>query len=86
VDVAWVAAGRWDAYWENALCAWDMAPGIILGQEAGGTATASDGSPVDLHGGSVCVSNGHLHERLVGTLEQARLDQARLEQAREDTR
>jgi myo-inositol-1(or 4)-monophosphatase len=72
VDMAWVASGRWDAYWENALCAWDMAPGIILVQEAGGIATASDGSPVDLQGPSVCVSNGVLHERLVALLDQAR--------------
>jgi len=77
VDMAWVAAGRWDAYWENALCAWDMAPGIILVQEAGGIATTSSGAPVDLQGGTVCVSNGHLHERLVAKLEQARLEQAR---------
>src|SRR3546814_4209601 len=34
VDMAWVAAGRWDAYWERALMAWDMAPGVILVQEA----------------------------------------------------
>src|SRR3546814_5978250 len=53
VDMAWVAAGRWDAYWERALMAWDMAPGVILVQEAGGVATSVDGSPLDLHGGNV---------------------------------
>src|SRR3546814_5252337 len=52
VDMAWVAAGRWDAYWERALMAWDMAPGVILVQEAGGVATSVDGSPLDLHGGN----------------------------------
>src|SRR5690606_41955886 len=76
-DLAWGAAGRRDAYWENALCAWDMAPGIIVVQEAGGIATTSSGAPVDLQGGTGCVSNGHLHERLVAKLEQARLEQAR---------
>lgn len=72
VDMAWVAAGRWDAYWERALNAWDMAPGVILVQEAGGVATAVDGSPLDLHGQNVCVSNGALHPLLVEVLNRAR--------------
>ena len=72
VDMAWVAAGRWDAYWERALNAWDMAPGVILVQEAGGTATAVDGSPLDLHGQNVCVSNGAVHGVLIEALNQAR--------------
>lgn len=72
VDMAWVAAGRWDAYWERALNAWDMAPGVILVQEAGGMATAVDGSPLDLHGQNVCVSNGAVHGVLIEALNQAR--------------
>lgn len=72
VDMAWVACGRWDAYWERALNAWDMAPGVILVQEAGGSATAVDGTPVDLHGGNVFVSNGAVHARLLDVLQQAR--------------
>ena len=72
VDMAWVAAGRWDAYWERALNAWDMAPGVILVQEAGGVATAVDGSPLDLHGQNVCVSNGAVHGVLIEALNRAR--------------
>lgn len=72
VDMAWVACGRWDAYWERALNAWDMAPGVILVQEAGGIASAVDGSELDLHGQNVCVSNGAVHARLVEVLERAR--------------
>ena len=68
VDMAWVAAGRWDAYWERALNAWDLAPGVILVQEAGGTATAVDGSPLDIHGENVCVSNGAIHGPLIAQL------------------
>jgi myo-inositol-1(or 4)-monophosphatase len=71
VDMAWVAAGRWDAYWERALNAWDMAPGIILVQEAGGLATGVDGDPLDLHAGHVCVSNGGVHSALIGRLNAA---------------
>lgn len=72
VDMAWVAAGRWDAYWERALNAWDMAPGVILVREAGGVATSADGSPLDLHGQNVCVSNGAVQNVLIDVLNQAR--------------
>lgn len=71
VDMAWVAAGRWDAYWERALNAWDMAPGVILVEEAGGRATAANGSALDLHGQNVCVSNGAIHDALVEQLNTA---------------
>jgi myo-inositol-1(or 4)-monophosphatase len=72
VDMAWVAAGRWDAYWERSLCAWDMAPGIILAREAGGAASACDGGPIDLAAGNVCVSNGAIHALLLERLAAAR--------------
>lgn len=71
VDMAYVAAGRWDAYWERALNAWDMAPGVILVQEAGGRATSVTGGALDLHGGNVCVSNGAMHDDLVAQLNLA---------------
>ena len=72
VDMAWVAAGRWDAYWERALNAWDMAPGIILVREAGGVATSVTGDRLDLHGQNVCVSNGAVHAALIEQLNLAR--------------
>ena len=71
VDMAWVANGRWDAYWERALCAWDMAPGVILVREAGGMASAATGGALDLHGGQVCVSNGVIHAALLEKLDAA---------------
>lgn len=71
VDMAWVAAGRWDAYWERAVNAWDMAPGVILAQEAGGVASSATGTALDLHAGNVCVSNGALHARLMEQLNLA---------------
>ncbi|MFT4257866.1 MAG: inositol monophosphatase family protein [Pseudoxanthomonas sp.] len=71
VDMAWVAAGRWDAYWERALNAWDMAPGIILVREAGGIATSVSGDRLDLHEHNVCVSNGAVHAALVERLNLA---------------
>ena len=72
MDFAFVAAGRWDAYWERALCAWDMAPGVILVQEAGGMVTGVDGGPLALDGGHVFASNGAVHAALLDQLERAR--------------
>jgi myo-inositol-1(or 4)-monophosphatase len=71
VDMAYVAAGRWDAYWERALNAWDMAPGVILVREAGGVATSVTGGALDVHGGNVCVSNGRVQAVLMEQLNRA---------------
>ena len=71
VDMAWVACGRWDAYWERCLNAWDMAPGVILVEEAGGRATGCDGHTLDIHAGHVCVDNGAVHDALIARLNEA---------------
>ncbi|TWT18720.1 inositol monophosphatase [Luteimonas marina] len=71
LDMAWVAAGRWDAYWERALNAWDMAPGVILVEEAGGIATSVTGAALDVAAGNVCVSNGAIHTALIDRLNAA---------------
>ena len=62
LDLAYVAAGRLDAYWEAGLCSWDIAAGILLVQEAGGITTELDGSRVDLSKGNVLAANPLLHE------------------------
>jgi myo-inositol-1(or 4)-monophosphatase len=64
LDLAYVAAGRFDGYWEEGLSAWDMAAGIVLVREAGGYVTAVDGSPVDLERGSILAGNAHVHGQL----------------------
>jgi myo-inositol-1(or 4)-monophosphatase len=71
VDMAWAAAGRWDAYWERALSAWDMAPGVILVREAGGIATAVDGGALSLDDGNVCAASAAIHPALVEALRAA---------------
>ncbi|HWU77175.1 MAG TPA: inositol monophosphatase family protein [Rhodanobacter sp.] len=71
VDMAYVAAGRWDAYWERALNAWDMAPGVILAREAGGVATSVTGGVLDVYAGNVCISNGAIQDALVEQLNRA---------------
>lgn len=62
LDLAYVAAGRLDAYWEAGLGSWDIAAGILLVQEAGGMVTGLDGASVDLKKGDVLAANPVLHE------------------------
>lgn len=61
LDLADVACGRLDGYWERGLSPWDMAAGIILVEEAGGKVTAYDGSSFDIRSGRVLATNGQLH-------------------------
>jgi myo-inositol-1(or 4)-monophosphatase len=68
LDLAFVAAGRFDGFWEWDLKAWDIAAGALLIREAGGSVTAIDGSPLDLAGGSVAASNGLLHAEFCSAL------------------
>ncbi len=53
IDMAWVACGRHDAYWEQSVSAWDMAAGVVMVEEAGGVVINTLGQPLDLMGGSV---------------------------------
>lgn len=71
VDMAWIAAGRWDAYWERLTYAWDMAPGVILVREAGGRVTGVTGAPLDIHANNVCMSNALIHDALLEQLNAA---------------
>ncbi len=71
LDLAYVAAGRLDAYWESGLCSWDIAAGILLVQEAGGIVTGLDGTRVDLNKGDVLAANPILHEEFRQVLASA---------------
>jgi myo-inositol-1(or 4)-monophosphatase len=61
LDLAYVAAGRFDGFWEERLHPWDIAAGILLVEEAGGRVTGIDGMPVDVFAGHIIASNGPLH-------------------------
>lgn len=64
LDLAYVASGRLDGYWERGIQPWDMAAGLLLVTEAGGTVTAYDQSPIDLKSGKILASNAHLHSQI----------------------
>jgi myo-inositol-1(or 4)-monophosphatase len=64
IDLAYVACGRLDGFWERGLSPWDMAAGIILVQEAGGHVTAYDQSEFRLDSGRILATNGYIHHQL----------------------
>jgi myo-inositol-1(or 4)-monophosphatase len=65
VDLAFVADGTYDGYWERKLGAWDLAAGIAIVEAAGGRVSHLDGGPVRLANGHVLADNGPLHEVLL---------------------
>ncbi len=71
LDLAWVAAGRLDAYWERDLSPWDLAAGILLVREAGGFVTDIDGSEAVLTTGHVVAGNDTMHRELLRLLQTA---------------
>jgi myo-inositol-1(or 4)-monophosphatase len=64
LDLASVAAGRFDGFWEFGLKPWDTAAGVLLVQEAGGTVSDLEGNPYTLGGKSILASNGLIHKEL----------------------
>lgn len=70
IDLAYIACGRLDGYWERGLSTWDIAAGIVLVQEAGGTVTAYDQSPQQLSSGRLLATNGYIHAALSQELMQ----------------
>ena len=71
LDLAWVAAGRFDGFWERDLSPWDLAAGILMVKEAGGVVTDADGGDDPLATGSVCAANTELHSKLLDRLKAA---------------
>jgi myo-inositol-1(or 4)-monophosphatase len=70
IDLAYVACGRLDGYWERGLSPWDIAAGIVLVQEAGGQVTAYDNSPLAITTGRLLATNGKIHGAMVEVLQQ----------------
>jgi myo-inositol-1(or 4)-monophosphatase len=72
LDLAYVACGRVDAYWERGLNSWDLAAGLILIREAGGFVSDAEGGSDPMRTGSVACGNEVLHRELLKLLKQAR--------------
>jgi len=70
LDLAWVACGRMDGFWEFGLKPWDVAAGALLVQEAGGKVTNMDGTRLSLTAGRILGTNGLLHNELMAIIAQ----------------
>lgn len=71
LDLAYVAAGRYEAYFERAIQPWDMAAGIVMVKEAGGYVSGFDGKTDMLSTGDVVAANDQLHSKLLTLLRKA---------------
>jgi myo-inositol-1(or 4)-monophosphatase len=74
IDLAYVAAGRVDGFWEYKLKPWDIAAGALLVSEAGGTVTDFKGGPLDLFRAEIVASNGLIHHAMLQVLALADSD------------
>ncbi len=68
LDLCYVAAGRFDAFWEQKLNPWDTSAGALIVQEAGGRVTDSGGGVFSSRTGSIVASNGRIHDAVVDTI------------------
>jgi myo-inositol-1(or 4)-monophosphatase len=72
LDLAYVACGRFDGFWEMKLKPWDLGPGVLLVREAGGTASDFDGGGGILERGEICAAGPALHRQLIAVLAEVR--------------
>jgi myo-inositol-1(or 4)-monophosphatase len=73
LDLAYVAAGRLDVFWEQGLKPWDIAAGVVLVREAGGLLTRFDGTPLDVGAGEILACTPTLHDAASAVLREVRL-------------
>jgi myo-inositol-1(or 4)-monophosphatase len=71
LDLAYVAAGRFDGFWEYGLKPWDIAGGVLLVREAGGYVSELDGGTAMMESGEILAANDHLHAELGRMLKAA---------------
>ncbi len=64
LDLCWLAAGRFDGFWELRLAPWDAAAGLLIVQEAGGKITRIDGGRYSIYGNDILATNGNIHRSL----------------------
>ena len=71
LDLVYVAAGRFDGFWELKLNPWDIAAGWLLVEEAGGIVTDMGGNNYFLESPSILASNGRIHQEMIDVLKEA---------------
>jgi len=69
IDLAYVAAGRFDGFFETGLHPWDMAAGLVLIEEAGGRVTDFFDAPYPVYGNQILATNGTIHQEMLAVLE-----------------
>src|SRR5581483_2310339 len=72
LNLAYVAAGRFDGFWERGIQAWDMGAGVLMVQEAGGKVTAISGGPFDLFSENALAGNAKIHRQIFNILKKGR--------------
>ncbi|HSQ74016.1 MAG TPA: inositol monophosphatase family protein, partial [Bacteroidota bacterium] len=69
-DLSYVAAGRFDGFWEVSLNPWDMAAGALFVQEAGGRMSDMHGQPLSIYQKTVLASNGLIHDAMLAVVNK----------------
>lgn len=69
IDLAYIACGRFDGFWEEGLNPWDVAAGLLLIREAGGRITDYKDLPLDIYTPPICASNGLIHQEMLEVLK-----------------
>ena len=70
LDLAYIACGRFDGFWEDGLNPWDLAAGVLLIEEAGGRVTDFNGTTLDIYSAKVIASNGLIHDSMRQVLRE----------------
>jgi myo-inositol-1(or 4)-monophosphatase len=68
LDLAYVACGRFEGFWEEGLQPWDVAAGVVIVEEAGGRVSRYDGSPVNIYAAPFMASNALVHDEMMRVL------------------
>src|SRR4051812_3427495 len=74
LDCCWVAAGRFDGYWENIVNAWDIAAGVLIAVEAGAMVTDVHGAPFQVDAGSILLATPALHPLILAAVTEGSKD------------
>jgi len=77
LDLCYVAAGRFEGFWEQYLKPWDVAAGALVVEEAGGRVTGMDGTPFDPAAGHLVASNARVHDQVLAVIRDFRVERAR---------